>query len=176
MLCADPAGGLVCRRKALAKYFGDTWRAADCKSLCDCCRAFPPPAAGQDLSALAFALLRLVVNAADNEAAGGPRLTLLKAADVARSDSAAARSIRSGRPADDACRQASPRDIERVLARLLAHGYLCEEFVFTAYSANGYLRPTDKGCMALLPGAPAIEMLLQVLPLVGDLKLPGGMR
>jgi len=176
LLCVDPPGGVVCRRKALAKYFGDTWRAADCKALCDaCCRASTCPGAN-DVSSLARTLLRLVANAACNEAAGGTRLTLLKAADLARSDSVAARTLRGGRSSEEACRLAAPRDLERILARLLAMGFLREEFVFTAYSANGYLRPTEKGLGALSPGAPSLYMQLQSLPSVGELYLPSGVR
>eukprot|EP00413_Alexandrium_margalefii_P040555 CAMPEP_0204592946 /NCGR_PEP_ID=MMETSP0661-20131031/51223_1 /ASSEMBLY_ACC=CAM_ASM_000606 /TAXON_ID=109239 /ORGANISM="Alexandrium margalefi, Strain AMGDE01CS-322" /LENGTH=706 /DNA_ID=CAMNT_0051603207 /DNA_START=34 /DNA_END=2154 /DNA_ORIENTATION=+ len=174
LLCVDPPGAFACRRKALAKYFGDMWRPADCRALCDACRRAPPCSDSRDVSTLATMLLRLVANAACNEAAGGTRLTLLKAAELARSDNVAARTLRGGRPAEELCRLAAPRDLERILARLLALGFLREEFVFTAYSANGYLRPTEKGCAALAPGAPTLFMQLQSMPFVGELSLPGG--
>lgn len=177
LLCVDPPGGLCCRRKALARYFGDEWQAEDCARLCDVCAALPattaePPRA-RDASDLARALLCSLA-AAEGGGEGGDRLTLLKAADMARSDAAAAKRLRGGRAAEALCRSAAPRDVERVLARLLAQGYLSEEFVFTAYSANGYLRLTEKGRLATTPArqAPQLDVRLLHIPSSQDLRLP----
>jgi len=172
LLCADPPGGLECRRKALAKYFGDTWQPADCNNACDSCKRAMAKAKSRDVSKLANALLRLMESAESSEA--GSRLTLLKAADVARSDSTMARMARGGESVQVACKTAQPRDIERVLARLLAQGYLREEFVFTAYAAIGYLRLADRGCAAMAAadlGRP-LEVQLAGMSSVDTLLLP----
>jgi len=95
----------------------------------------------------------------------------LKAADTARSESANAKLIRGG-PADKTCRSATSRDIERVLARLLAQGYLSEEFIFNAYSTNGYLRITQLGQEAISSRETALRMQLLPLPLPHELQLP----
>jgi len=172
LLCADPTAGLVCRRKALARYFGDSWQPTDCKAMCDSCRRTITKVSSKDVSELAMGLLRLMESAGSSEA--GSRLTLLKATDVARSDGALARSARGGESVQDVCRTAQPRDIERVLARLLAEGYLREEFVFTAFATNGYLRLSDRGYAAMAAadlGRP-LEVQLAGLPSVHGLLLP----
>lgn len=179
LLCVDPPGGLVCRRKALAKYFGDSWCKDDCGAgFCDACLAARAPSlragAAQriDAAELAQAVLRVVALALSKSEAGGDRLTLLKAVDAARSDSAVARRLRGGGAAPAVCKGAPARDVERVLARLLAQEYLSEEFVFTAYSANGYLRLTEKGRLGSLQEARPMEMQLVCLPSPQELLLP----
>mmetsp|Transcript_154921 Transcript_154921/g.495373 ORF Transcript_154921/g.495373 Transcript_154921/m.495373 type:complete len:696 (+) Transcript_154921:61-2148(+) len=174
LLCVDPPAGSVCRRRALAKYFGDVWRETDCNKLCDACLNAGRAALGcqSDASELAGAVLRTLGAAVGNAAAGGDKLTLLKAVDVVRTDSAPAKRLRGGAPADKALKAASPRDVERVLARLLAEGFLCEEFSFTAYTVNGYLRLTERGYEATFPGAKPPELKLLSVPAVEDLRLP----
>ncbi|CAK0840812.1 unnamed protein product, partial [Prorocentrum cordatum] len=172
LLCVDPAGDQPCRRKALARYFGDEWQASDCRGLCDVCRRGPAKAAGGgDDAALARALLRTLATATANEAAGGDRITVLKAVDVARSEAAAARALRGGAPADPACKAAAPRRVERILARLLAEGHLSEDFAFNAYGINSYLRLTPRGREAA-GGARGLQVRLCELPLPQDLPLP----
>lgn len=170
LTCVDPLGGLVCRRKALAKYFGDTWRESDCNGKCDAClRDGKTVAAQYDVTRVATAALRGVAEAISRP--GGDKLTLLKAVEVLRTDSANAKKLRGGQPTNEAFRTATPRDVERVLVRLLAEGHFCEEFVFSAYSANGYLRLTEKGADATLPGS-TVSMTLLRLPSVDKLRLP----
>eukprot|EP00928_Gymnodinium_smaydae_P033340 TRINITY_DN23909_c0_g4_i2.p1 TRINITY_DN23909_c0_g4~~TRINITY_DN23909_c0_g4_i2.p1 ORF type:complete len:392 (+),score=74.12 TRINITY_DN23909_c0_g4_i2:930-2105(+) len=184
LLCVDPPDEkLQCRRKALARYFGDSWQASDCASMCDACAACAGDAVTlsccggvRELSALARGVLRTIKTASEFE--GGDKLTLLKATDVARGDSAAARRLRGGQPAEEVCRSAAARDVERVIARLLAQGYLHEEFVFTAYSANGYLRLTAAGFSAASSSAEARGASLERMwflpaPAASQLRLPG---
>eukprot|EP00929_Paragymnodinium_shiwhaense_P052948 TRINITY_DN26509_c0_g1_i1.p1 TRINITY_DN26509_c0_g1~~TRINITY_DN26509_c0_g1_i1.p1 ORF type:complete len:675 (-),score=170.71 TRINITY_DN26509_c0_g1_i1:104-2128(-) len=172
MLAAvDSDKGFLCRRKALATYFGDKWQPGDCAARCDFCSGGLGATAQQDVSQLATQLLRLIATALENEAAGGHRLTLLKAIDLARSDAAPMRALRKGAASDKALRAAAPRDLERILARLLAQDYLSEEFVYTAYSANGYLRLTAKGRDALR-ATQGLQMSLLRLPTAEELKLP----
>ena len=107
LLCVDPAGDTACRRKALAKYFGDTWQSTDCLEACDVCYnnacKSPKQASNRDVSVLAHALLRLLATALSHE--GGDKLTLLKASEVARKDTAIARRLRGGLEANEACRR-----------------------------------------------------------------------
>jgi len=175
LLVVDPPGSPSCRRKALAKYFGDSWRQEDCDKLCDVCREGRASSAiTRDMSPLALALLQFVAAACSTgaAAAGGDRLTLLKATDTARSDSASARLLRGDRAPDPVIRNSSPRDIERVFARLLAHGYLKEEYTFTAYSTNAYLRLTSKGEEAAAGRGPRPQVQLLVITPAQDLALP----
>eukprot|EP01062_Namystynia_karyoxenos_P064364 TRINITY_DN5730_c0_g8_i1.p1 TRINITY_DN5730_c0_g8~~TRINITY_DN5730_c0_g8_i1.p1 ORF type:complete len:823 (+),score=197.71 TRINITY_DN5730_c0_g8_i1:87-2555(+) len=153
--CLD-GGGRACRRQALARYFGDEWRPADCSAACDICAARASGASGGargcDITGLAYGVLTTFAAAeATAQKAGkkeGTRLTILKAVELARSDTAWAKTARGSAAAPQACKQATPREVEQAVVRLLTEGLLEEEFQFNAYSAQSYLVLKPEGWSA----------------------------
>ena len=138
-LCAymDPPRA-ECRRKEMARYFGDSWTPADCahegKRMCDFCRRQNP--VQMDCTHLARHLLALAAAVP----ADVTNVTAVKLVEALTSESQPAKKFRGGAAAPLKAKDKPDAGLaERVVARLLQTGHLKEVFSFTPYGCNSYL-------------------------------------
>eukprot|EP00755_Sulcionema_specki_P020828 Sspe_Gene.1291::Locus_436_Transcript_1_1_Confidence_1.000_Length_1999::g.1291::m.1291/K10899/RECQL; ATP-dependent DNA helicase Q1 len=150
----------TCRRKALARYFGDTWKPEDCSKACDVCTA--PHKEGsatvgrRRVGEAAITTLK-ALSVAQKLTANEPNLTVLKLIDVLCSEGKEAKALRGGDPAP--LKGAPPREMEQLIIKLLGMGYLKETFGFTSYATNSYLLLSRKGAAVAAADSPMPEEL-----------------
>ena len=135
----------TCRRQPLADYFGDTWKPEDCAKKCDvCCGAF---AALQttDVTRVAEAVLRCMASLESGQTADTrEKLTLLQLVTLMKATGGKSAALHAA-PGPIAGKDVSRTDCERLIIHLLLKELLVEEFVYTAYSVNSYLRLGSRG-------------------------------
>lgn len=123
----------TCRRDQFSKYFSEVWNEENCGKMCDCCyfknanRMINPPK--MDLLPHYISLLQII----DKASATDTKLTALKLLDAWFGKGPKAQ--RSDQTAPNIDRTYA----EQIVAYLIIHDYLREDFHYTAFSTNSYI-------------------------------------
>ncbi|XP_059485307.1 ATP-dependent DNA helicase Q1-like [Neocloeon triangulifer] len=131
--CTEPS---KCRREIVAQHFSDSWGPSDlCRYMCDHC-LHPTNCQEVDVTKHCVSVYRLVRNALENET----RLTSNMLFDLWYGKGKASLRLK------DIPTPAHSREyMEKVLAHLIAEGFVKEDFNFTAYSTTSYLKIDTAG-------------------------------
>ncbi len=124
----------TCRRKIISDHFGEKWDSTQCNSMCDNCKNEATNTSAVDISGVAEAAVRVLVQAQSLDA----KVTALKLVDALMSRGAGNLKLKDWtRPAMFSERS----HIEHIVAILLMEGQLREDFHFTPYSTISYILP-----------------------------------
>ncbi|CAG5119489.1 unnamed protein product [Candidula unifasciata] len=126
-----------CRRSLIAHHFGEMWDSSHCNNMCDHCDKSRNKGSieKKDVSKYCVDVLSILRAAADTD----QRMTTAKLVDAWYGRGAASLKVKSV-----AVPPFSKETAERVLAHMLIHDYLQEDFHFTAYSTICYIVPGSK--------------------------------
>ncbi|BFZ04235.1 hypothetical protein BsWGS_07274 [Bradybaena similaris] len=126
-----------CRRSLIARHFGEMWDSSHCNNMCDHCDKSRNKGKieQKDVTKYCVGVLSILKAAADTE----QRVTTAKLVDAWYGRGAASLKVNSV-----AVPPFDKETAERILAHLLIHDYLQEDFHFTAYSTICYVVPGSK--------------------------------
>ncbi|XP_046543863.1 ATP-dependent DNA helicase Q1-like isoform X2 [Haliotis rubra] len=125
-----------CRRSMIARHFGEVWEASQCNSKCDHCDPTRSATSNKrDVTRHGQNILKIL----DQAACTDQRVTAIKLIDALYGKGQGSLKVK-GLDTMSISREKA----ERIVAYMLLHAYLKEDFHFTPYSTISYLLPGAK--------------------------------